>query len=74
MRSIVVVLENHFDVSCLANLDVFASLLGSGSSIIVDTASQWWFRWVGAVRNTLHPSDPTKYRFPRIFSFTIDVD
>ena len=44
------------------NLAIFASMLGSIASIIVSSVLQWWFRWVGAAHNILHPADPTKCR------------
>ena len=41
---------------------IFSSILGSNTSIVVNSNLPWWFRSVWAVHNNLHLPDPIKCR------------
>ncbi|GBN61378.1 hypothetical protein AVEN_109119-1 [Araneus ventricosus] len=62
MRSSVVMLENHFAVSCRLIWPFFLKCSAQLHQLLLSVFPS--DDWIGAAHNTLHPSYPIKYRAP----------
>jgi len=54
-------LENHFIVFFRVIWPILLQCSAQLHQLLL-IAFQWWFRWIKAALNTLHPADPIKYR------------